>query len=356
MIDYRNKRFQDFAEYAPGEQPQEEGWVKLNTNENPYPPSSRLYEKLRELEGQSDLFRKYPPALGDPLRKSIASAWGLSAEDVVIGNGSDEILTLICRIFIGDNPVIAIPEITYSLYEVLIAASGGETLKIPSKSPDTLAVDLEALEASHAGTVFLPNPNAPTGEFIELERLAGVIKNSEKLWVIDEAYNDFVSVRPRSFMEILKDFPNVIVVRTFSKSYSLAGLRVGYGASVNRFVTTGFRAVKDSYNEDALAIVLAQAVFEDSGYLEVTSSKIIEERQKLSESLRAMGFYVLESQANFVLASPPEKDAAALLEKLKEKKILVRYFSHPLLKERLRITIGTRQENSRLIEELSQLY
>ena len=190
--DFRNNIYQKSTGYIPGEQPDTSDWIKINTNENPYPPSPAVSQILSDLSKNPAALRKYPNPSGEPLRSALAAAYNLKPENFIVTNGSDEALSLIARIFLDSNKVAAAPEITYSLYQTLVMLVGAGYLNIPMKNYDTLNISLEALEDSKSDVIFLSNPNAQTGEFIPLSILTQVISRSSKLWVIDEAYNDFV--------------------------------------------------------------------------------------------------------------------------------------------------------------------
>jgi histidinol-phosphate aminotransferase len=309
--------------------------------------------KLLDISNKPDALRKYPNPMGDPLRTTIAKTFGFDPDEVTITNGSDEALAMICKIFLnpGDSAVIADP--TYSLYPTLISSMGATCIK--RGRPDSFSIDLELLEDSDASLVFLPNPNAPTGEFIEPDVLEKVIQKSSKLWIIDEAYNDFVNHNHKSFIERLENNSNVIVTRTFSKSHSLAGLRVGYTLSKNTYINRGLKAGKDSYNEDALALQLADAAFRDQPYYDSIAKQIITSRINLKGQLEKLNFSVLPSEGNFLFVRHQSVQAVKILNSLKANKILIRHFPDKALEEYLRITIGTELENEELFRTLNRI-
>ncbi|MES0489129.1 MAG: histidinol-phosphate transaminase [Leptospirales bacterium] len=356
--DYRNHIFKKFKEYIPGEQPESDDWIKLNTNENPFSPSPKVEQKLKELAMCTEAFRKYPNAMGEPLRSALALHYNVEPEQVVVTNGSDEALALLCRIILDAGDRVATPEFTYSLYDTLVSAANGVLEYIPAKNGHM--VDLEALAQTDAKMIFFPNPNAPTGEFTSVEKLERAIENSKALWVIDEAYNDFVEQSPdghkNSFIHKLSKYDNCVVTRTFSKSHALAALRTGYLLSANPYIMSGIRAGKDSYNEDFVALEIGMVALSDETWLHKTTKAVISERKKMQASLENLGFTVLPSQANFVLAEAPKKTTAVnLLEALKQEKILVRHFANSKLDNMLRISIGSTDENSVLIETLKKI-
>ncbi|MDH4263035.1 MAG: histidinol-phosphate transaminase [Spirochaetia bacterium] len=351
--DFRNNIYQKISGYVPGEQPESNDWIKINTNENPYPPSPSVVRVLQELAKNPSLLRKYPNPNGEPLRSSLANMYNLKPENFIVTNGSDEALSLIVRIFLDQTRTAAAPEITYSLYQTLVMSVGAKYIHAPMKNYTILNVSPEALEESGADVVFLSNPNAQTGEFIPLNILEKLISKSKKLWVIDEAYNDFVDIKPSSFLHILKEHENVIVVRTFSKSHSMAGMRIGYAASVNPVIMQGFLTGKDSYNEDVVSILTGKASLEDGEYLHKVIQSVQLERTRMMTEFLDRNFLVLPSEANFLLIQPPEsKKAHDILLKLKEQKILVRHFNSPLLAKYLRISIGTKEENNELLKAI----
>jgi len=355
MSDLRNQIFKNFAPYTPGEQPTESDWIKLNTNENAYLPSEKVLHSLQYLTENPEKLKKYPHPFGEPLRTEVSKNFDIDPSNVLITNGSDEALSLICKIFLDKGDLAAMPEITYSLYDTLIKAAGGSTYLAPMEN-GTLSFNPENLENSHAKIVFLPNPNANTGEYFDINKLANLIGSSKKLWILDEAYNDFVNSKPSSFLSIIKNFNNVIIVRTFSKSYALAGMRIGYIICMNNLYMDTFRAVKDSYNEDIASLYIGVAALQDRTWFNETVKKIQESRKALVRRLTELNFNVFPSEANFIVVEPPHPfEAVNLLNQLKEKKILVRYFNTPLLKKYLRITIGTEEENSVLLNELKKL-
>ncbi|MDH5720937.1 MAG: histidinol-phosphate transaminase [Spirochaetia bacterium] len=355
--DFRNENAKKIKPYVPGEQPQGGDYIKLNTNENPMPPSPAVVEELKKIIKNPELLKKYPSPKGESLRTEIANKWKLKPENVLITNGSDEALSLICRTFLDHGNFAVYPEVTYTLYETLIQMTGANSSIIPMKKnqPTPFCVDLEALDRAYGKIVFLPNPNAPTGEFIQLEELESVVMKSDKLWIIDEAYNDFVE-KSASFLNCIKKYENVIVTRTFSKSHSLAGLRAGYAVSCNEEIMNALYAMKDSYNEDIISLRLASAAFTDEGYLKKCVAYIAEERELLTKELEKLGFFTLPSKANFILTKPPEKiKAEELYEDLKEKKILTRYFNTSYISDYLRISIGSKEENNILLEKIKEI-
>ena len=329
----------ELAPYVPGEQPQTQGWVKLNTNENPYPASLKIAESIQE---QIDLLRLYPEPTSQALRSAIAQQFDLSSDQVIIGNGSDNILDMITRSFVGLGQAgHTVP--SYSLYPVVVALSGGDLLNIPFEESMELPVD--AIAKTPASVFFLTNPNAPTGVCFSLESIEAVLKKIKGILVVDEAYIDFGG---QSAIPLLQSYDNLIVVQTFSKSYSLAGLRVGYALASPKIIQVLDR-VRDAYNVDRIAQSIAQVALEDRSHFEANCEKIIQTRSQSEAFLKSLDWFTYPSSANFLFTQPKDAQGAtgpevavSLFEYLKSKHILVRYFgSHPLTCSFLRVSIGT---------------
>lgn len=352
-MEFRNSTFKKIIPYVPGEQPTNQDWIKLNTNEFPHPPSQKVLEVLENI--MPDMLRKYPHPFAEPLRSHLAKFWKIDKEQLAVTNGSDEALLWVCRVFLDKDEKAVFSSVTYSLYKTLVEAVGKEFIETPclNQKENPMAVDLFALEQSSAKFVFLPNPNAPTGEFFEPAKLSKIIQHSNKLWLIDEAYNDFVETPNSSFIPFLQELPNAIVTRTFSKSYGLAGMRLGYVVSANPKVMQGLLAAKDSYNVDALAVQVGKAALHDQAYFKQTVGAVIEQRNFMHQQLLVLGFFVIPSQANFLLVAPPEPFLGQqVFAYLRSQKILVRYFSSVALKNFVRITIGNKEENKIIINQL----
>jgi len=355
--DFLNKITQRAAHYTPGEQVNEPGWIKLNTNESPLPPSPRVFKVMAELVGQGDVLRKYSHPLGEPLLSALSDFWACDKAHLMVTNGSDEALALICRATLSATEPAVFPAVTYSLYKTLVTNAGGaysEVAMVPGEN-QPYGVDLDALEASQAKVVFLPNPNAITGEYVAREKIADTIRKSSKLWVIDEAYNDFAGPEA-TMMSYVAELPNLIVTRTFSKTHALAGLRVGYLATSNAALMSGLMAHKDSYNEDALAARLATAALEDRDWHRRTISAVLSGREFLRAELAALGFTVHESAANYLLAKAPAKmPAAEMVNGLRAYKILIRYYAGSQFSDCVRISVGSEGENAKLIGALREM-
>lgn len=342
------------AHYTPGEQVNEPGWIKLNTNESPLPPSPNVFKTMAELVGQGDILRKYSHPLGEPLLGALAEYWNIDKAHLIVTNGSDEALALICRATLGPERGAVFPAVTYSLYQTLVTNAGARFTEIPMRScpGQPFSVDLEELAATKGGVKFLANPNAITGEYIQAAKLADTIGKSEALWVVDEAYNDFAGPEA-TMMRHVEHLSNLIVTRTFSKTHALAGLRVGYLACSNRELTQGMLAHKDSYNEDALATRLAAAALQDKAWHARTIRAVLSGREFLRDELDALGFTCFDSEANYILARAPEKLAAlTIVLRLRDYKILVRHYKGSAFEDCIRFSVGAEGENAKLIGSL----
>ena len=349
MSAYFRKNIAALAGYVPGEQPGDEKVIKLNTNENPYPPSPRVLAALRKAINRS--LRLYPEPLAYSLRAVAASMYGVKRENILAGNGSDEILSIIMRSFIGPQDRVAFPVPTYSLYDTLIAIQEGQPR--PVDYPPDFSLP-ETLAAQNAAVTFLCNPNSPSGTLVTLpdvERLARAVSG---ILVVDEAYVDFAETEGASSLPLINRLPNLIVLRTFSKSFSLAGMRVGL-AFASEEIITGMIKVKDSYNLDRLSLVAATAALQDLPWMRRNVRRIQRSRRDLSTGLRKMGFEVYPSHANFVMARKAGQDLKRLYERLKAQQIFVRYFDVPGLRDSLRITVGTPQEIRALLKEMKAM-
>lgn len=348
--------------YAPGEQPQEGGWIKLNTNENPYPPSPRVIEALeKRIRGRLNV---YPDPLATEFRKLVAARFNVEPDWVLPANGSDENLTLILRCFIDPGEKVISPYPSYILYETLAELQGGSFARLVLK-PDWSWDRAEATKLIEtAKLAIIPNPNSPSGNRWSDEEVLSLIP-PKGLLVLDEAYGDFADKPHRGELLHGAQGNRLIVTRTLSKSFSLAGIRLGF-AIAHPDLIAGMRKMKDSYNCDALALAAGTAALEDWEWMESNRAKIIATRGRLTEALRKQGFSVMESQANFVWCQHPQHCAKEIYEELKRRKILVRLMGfngahwpdarmelHPVTG--LRITIGTDAETDGLIRGLGEI-
>ena len=349
MSAYFRKNIAALAGYVPGEQPRDEKVIKLNTNENPYPASPRVFAALRKAINRS--LRLYPDPLADSLRAVAANVYGVKLENILAGNGSDEILSIIMRSFIGPQDRVAFPVPTYSLYDTLIAIQQGQPS--PVNYPPDFSLP-ETLAAQNAAVTFLCNPNSPSGTLValpDIERLARAVSG---ILVVDEAYVDFAESEGASTLPLINRLRNVIVLRTFSKSFSLAGMRVGL-AFASEEIISGMMKVKDSYNLNRLSLVAAAAALRDMPWMTRNVRRIRRSRRELTAGLRKRGFYVYPSHANFVMAQKKKQNLKRLYEGLKSHHIFVRYFDVPGLQDSLRITVGTPKENRALLKELKAI-
>lgn len=330
--------------YTPGEQPRAPGLIKLNTNENPYPPSPLVSEALRQFA--ADGLRLYPDPMAVELRAAIAELHGCSIENVFAGNGSDEILALCTRAFVEPDGVIAWFEPSYSLYPVLAAIADTKTRAIPLEGdfslPPAEAVDPEI------SLLFITTPNAPTGLAYPRARVEAICTACRGVVVLDEAYVDFA---PEHFADLALSRPNVLVSRSFSKSYSLAGLRLGYALGPAPLIEALYK-IKDSYNLDQFAQRLGLAAIRDHAWMRANAEKIIATRGRVAASLLARGWQVLPSATNFLFARPPDGNARDMFDRLRARNILVRHFPGPRTGEYLRITIGTDAQMDALLAAL----
>lgn len=322
--------------YVPGEQPKAKDVIKLNTNENPYPPSPKITAVLKSFD--LDRLRKYPDPNFVELREAIAKQNKTSLENVFVGNGSDEILSLSARAFVENTGSIGSLDPSYSLYKTLAAIRD-----VPWK-------------ASKNCSLFLwTNPNAPTGTAAPVDEIAAFAKRFRGVVIVDEAYADFARDNAMR-LAVAEDNENLIVMRTFSKSYSLAGLRVGYAVGPKALIDALYK-VKDSYNVDAVAQAVALTAYKDQAWMKRNAAKIVKTRERLTKTLMKRGWDVLPSEANFIFAKPPagNMDAAEIFALLKKRNIFTRYFAGPKTGDRLRITIGTEEQTTKLLEALDAL-
>jgi histidinol-phosphate aminotransferase len=335
------------AGYVPGEQPRaDEPFIKLNTNENPYPPSPRVLEAIQQaLSG--DRLRKYPDPLGTAFRQTAALLHGVDPEAILIGNGSDDVLTIITRAFVPEGGLVVSPAPSYLLYSTLADIQGARFRAVPYTASWSLP---ERWPLPEANLTLVANPNSPSGTVVtraELQRLAESLAGP---LVIDEAYVDFADDHCMS----LAGRPNILVTRSLSKSYSLAGIRFGYAVASPELVRNLVK-VKDSYNCDVLSLAAAAAALEDQDHLCKTRARILATRQRLVTALREQGFAVCPSQANFVWCRHESRPLRHVYEELKRRGILVRYMDYEDYGDGLRISIGSDAEIDRLLEELGRL-
>lgn len=333
--------------YTPGEQPRPgTPIIKLNTNENPYPPSPRAVEVLRSLD--SEWLRRYPTPYANDFRQAVSDVLQIPLDWVMVGNGSDDLLNVIVRACAEPGRGVVYPTPTYVLYRTLAAMQAAAVTEIPYG--EDLSLPINALVAANGALTFIVSPNSPTAHRVGRDELRTLASQLAGVLVIDEAYVDFTE---QSAFPLVKEYNNVIIVRTLSKGYSLAGLRLGF-AVANPDLLNGLFKVKDSYNVDAIACLVGAAAMRDQAYKTECIAKIKASRTQLAADLQHIGCKVWDSQTNFLLTQPPERSAAFLYQSLKEQGILVRYFNHPGLDDKLRITVGTDAQNQILLEALNR--
>jgi histidinol-phosphate aminotransferase len=334
------------AGYVPGEQPRDGRFIKLNTNESPYPPSPRALEALRAT-ATGDRLRRYPDPLGTSFRQTAGRVLGVDPDGILIGNGSDDVLTVLTRSFVPDGGLIASPTPSYLLYKTLAEIQNARFETVPFTADWDLPNPWPVRGAS---ATFVANPNSPSGTVLPaatLERLAEEVGGP---LVLDEAYVDFADGNGLS----LSRRRNVVVTRTLSKSYGLAGLRFGFAVADPALVRE-FSKVKDSYNCDALSLATAEAALADQEYLREVVGRIRATRERLAAALPKFGFDVTPSQANFVWARRADRPVKPVYEELKRRGILVRYMNYPGSGDGLRITVGSDAEIDRLLDELTHI-
>jgi len=343
-MSYFRDNIQQMEGYSPGFQPhhwRDEGWIKLNTNEDPFPPSPKVLEALREaIDGR---IRFYPDSDAKSVREAVARVYGVDEECVIVGNGCDEVLSIAARAVLGEGEVMLMTRPTYTLYRVLGHIQGAKVLEVPLNSDFSLR---EEFFSQKAKLTFISNPNPPSGILYEKADMERLCEESGGVVVIDEAYADFAD---RNCLGLVEKQDNLVITRSLSKYMSLAGLRIGFGIA-SRDLIGGMKKVKDSYNVNCLSQVAAAAALDDVGYYSDKMKEIRRERDSLTEKLRQLGWKVFPSHANFIFALPAQLHASEMYEELFRKKILVRYFDTPETKDGLRITIGNPEENRRLLE------
>ncbi|MCR4318450.1 MAG: histidinol-phosphate transaminase [Planctomycetes bacterium] len=334
------------AGYTPGEQPSSPDVIKLNTNENPYPPSPRVTELLRAFDPAT--LRKYPEPTSRALREAIAARLDLDAGNVLVGNGSDELIKLLINAVCEPGDSIAYPFPTYTYYKSSADLFGVRTIEIPFTEDFRLSAKF-AENSSPAKLIFLCRPNSPSGTNVPLYEIEKICASNEAIVIVDEAYVDFSE---DSALSLLFVHSNLVILRTFSKGYSLAGIRVGYMLAEKEIIAE-MNKLRDSYNVNSLSQMIALAAFEDEPYHSECISKVTKERSRLSSELKKMGFRLFDSQANFILAAHDGVAGGAFYNALKTNEVFIRYFAH--IPEYIRITIGTPKQNDALIEGIAEI-
>lgn len=350
MSQYWSPLVKPLTPYVPGEQPKITNLIKLNTNENPYGPSPKVLDAIRSVA--DDNLRLYPDPNADQLKQTIADYHKVNKSEVFVGNGSDEVIAIAFQALLKQAHPILFPDITYSFYPVWSDMYEVTYNTVPVT--DSFEIDIQAFNQKNGGIIF-PNPNAPTGRLLALESIKALLEmNTESVVVVDEAYIDFGGT---SAIELVKDYPNLLVIQTLSKSRSLAGMRVGFAIG-HADLIEGMERVKNSFNSyplDKPAQAAATASFLDEAYFQDCCNKVIASRDQLTQELTQLNFEVLPSAANFVFAKHSTEDAEALAQQLRDRSIIVRYFNKPKIDQYLRISIGTQEECDTLVTALKEI-
>ncbi len=351
-MDFFSKKARGIAPYTAGEQLRDKTYIKLNTNENPYPPSPRVKEVLERFPAED--LRLYPRPDADLLRQAIAEREGVSPENVFCGNGSDEVLALSFPAFFDpDGAGACFADITYSFYEVFAAFFGIPTRIVPLLADFTF--DLDALHRTDCQGYYIANPNAPTGIGIGRETLEQfAVSVPDRIVILDEAYMDFFG---ESCVPLIGRCPNVLVVKTFSKSYALAGIRCGYAIG-DRALIAALLRMKDCFNSypvDGVAQAVCTAAVQDTAYYSAVTQNVVSERKRVQNALRDMGFTVPESASNFLFAGRAKAGGKEIYTRLKEAGVLVRFWDKPVLRDFVRITVGTAEQNDALLRQLKEI-
>lgn len=337
------------AGYVPGFQPEGEGWIKLNTNENPYPPSPQVIAAIRDELGRAgENLRQYPDAGSKEARCAAAELYGVDPSWVIMANGSDELLNNLIRAFAGEGEEIAYVHPSYSYYATL-AEIQGAGIRTFGLTEDLRLADFP--DRYEGKILFLTSPNSPLGFTFDNDYIEDLAQRCAAMLVVDEAYVDFAE---KSAVELVGKHENIVVTRTLSKSYSLAGMRLGL-AIARPEVISALDKIRDHYHLDRLALVAATAALKDQAYLQSTLTKVCETREWFCDELRKISYRIEPSKANFIFAVPVDKDAKRVYDALFERKILVRYFNDPLLKNGLRISIGTPSEMETVLAAMAEI-
>ena len=336
---YWSERIQSLVPYTPGEQPKDRVFIKLNTNENPYPPSPKVLQAIQE--ATDDRLRLYPDPEAVQLKEAIAHYHGLSPDQVFCGNGSDEVLGLCFYAFFTPGKKVVFPDITYSFYPVYAQLFQLDYEEIPLN--DDFSLPIESFLGNNGGAVIC-NPNAPTDKALSLSDIRRILEaNPDVVVMVDEAYAEFGA---QSTVPLLREYPNLVTIHTLSKSRSLAGMRLGYALGSPDLIA-GVNCVKNSFNSypiDRLALAAGTAAMEDVDYFEQTRRQVMETREQTVATLRSLGFQVLDSAANFIFISHPKCPGGELQQALRDRGVLVRWFNKPRIRNYLRVSIGTSEE------------
>ena len=355
-MSFERQNIEKMQGYAPGEQTGAADTIKLNTNENPYPPSPQVAAALRSIDVTK--LRRYPSPMADSFRAAASRLHNISAEQIIPTNGGDELLRLVLTTFVEQQDTIAVCKPSYSLYPVLADIQGCQLHEILLNDDWSMPEDfIEQLHRSAAKLLIIVNPNAPTGALLPADYLAKIATNFSGLLLIDEAYVDFVEPALNyDSISLINSHENILILRTLSKAYSLAGLRFGYGIGAKSLIAPMMFKTRDSYNTDRIAQALATAALDSAEYARDNSERIRQSREQLRAGLQALGLIAPESQSNFILCQVPESiGAEKLYQQLKQRNILVRYFDQDRLRDKLRISIGSESENAALLAAVKEL-
>lgn len=355
---YERDNIRRMTGYTPGEQPDNPRAVKLNTNENPYPPPEPVLAALQAITGEH--LRRYPPPTSTALREATAALHGVTARNIVTTNGGDELLRLAITTFVEPGKPIGVADPSYSLYPVLAAVNGSPVVRVPLDEAWRLPADFTArMNRAEVNLTFLVNPHAPSGTLLDAAAISAVAQALNGVLLVDEAYVDFVDPdRNHDVVSLVHKHDNLLILRTLSKGYSLAGLRLGYGIGARGLIEPIATKTRDSYSVDAIAERLALAALAHREHAVQTWDAVRGERARLAATLQRLGLECAPSQSNFLLACVPATlggGARALYKALKAQEIFVRYFDQPRLHDRLRITVGTPPENEALLDALYEL-
>lgn len=355
-MSFERKNILNMLGYVPGEQPKLDSVIKLNTNENPYPASPDVAAALAAIDVAE--LRRYPQALAEDFRATAANLHGVQDSNIIPTNGGDELLRLALTTFVEAEEIVAVTQPSYSLYPVLAEVQNCNLVEIPLEEnwtmPEDFARNLNSLDAKMC---ILVNPHAPTGALLCSDYLSELATQFNGVLIIDEAYVDFVEPELKyDCVPLVSELENLLILRSLSKGYSLAGLRFGYGIASESLANPIMFKTRDSYNTDYIAQKLACTALESREYVEANWARIRLSRSTLASGLQQLGFSCLPSQTNFLLCEAPQnQDAEALYQALKSRHILVRYFNQPRLKNMLRISVGSEEENASLLSALSEI-
>jgi histidinol-phosphate aminotransferase len=347
-MDYLRPEILAMQGYVPGEQPQAGKFIKLNTNENPYPPSNKVVQAIQQTAIQG--LARYPDPLATAFRLRASQLWDVPSDWILCGNGSDDLLTIVTRGLVGAGQLLRLPYPSYILYKTLAQIQGARSEEIHFESDWTLPPAF-AESARDLRLVYLPNPNSPSGTVVSPEKILRIAERLPCPLLVDEAYADFAEAH---CMDLVARNEKIMVTRSLSKAYALAGLRFGYMIAQPQLIEH-FQKVKDSYNCDALSIAGATAAIDDQAWLQETRQKIVVTRARMTDQLEQMGFSVQPSQANFVWCAHDERPLRPLYEQLKERRILVRYMDYPGWGDGLRISVGTDDQVEACLTTLESL-